>query len=413
MLFRLRSPLFLTLIFAAALLLRLGAAVALRDIHAGPSPSFGADPVEFDQLARHLAAGDGYVNESGTPTAFRAPGFPLFLALLYRVVGPHYPIVYVTLCVMGAVACLLTYFIARELLEEKAARWSALLACVYFPHIYFSTLLLSENLFILTLGALLILFLRHLRTRSALMLIAAGVALGACILIRPFALLLLPLFAMVLLVHGARLFSRRIVDVTLLAACCALIVAPWTIRNCHSLGHAVLVASNGGSTFYGGNNDIVAARSRAIGTWVSTRKLPGRDAVDAMPDEPSHDKLEWQLGRQWLREHPSKIPLLMSAKAVRLVLPDVDSRNRKYVALNLAGYTPFMLLMGLGILRCLRMRELRSSKWVVIHGVALATLLTALIFWGSPRFRDANLPVLMIYSALGLCRPSARTDLAA
>jgi hypothetical protein len=39
---------------------------------------------------------------------------------------------------------------------------------------------------------------------------------------------------------------------------------------------------------------------------------------------------------------------------------------------------------------------------MVVHGAVLATLITGLIFWGSPRFRDANLPFLMLYAAVGL-----------
>ncbi len=192
-----------------------------------------------------------------------------------------------------------------------------------------------------------------------------------------------------------------------LAVATVIVVAPWTMRNFRVHGQLVLVATNGGSTFYGGNNDVVAAKTKAIGTWVSTRKLTGRELIDATPNEVAHDKLEWQLGRAWLHEHPSQVPLLMSAKVARSLLPDVDSPNRKYVLLNLVGYTPYLLLMLVGIARCVLHRELRSNKWVVIHGTTIAT---ALIFWGSPRFRDANLPVLMVYCAAGVCRLSKRAE---
>jgi heme A synthase len=39
---------------------------------------------------------------------------------------------------------------------------------------------------------------------------------------------------------------------------------------------------------------------------------------------------------------------------------------------------------------------------MMAHGIIAATIITALIFWGSPRFRDANLPLLMAYAAVGL-----------
>ncbi len=403
---RLRLPLFLSVVFVIALALRIGATVALRDLNAGPSPAFGADPVEFDSLARHVSRGEGYVNEAGRPTAFRAPGFPLFLSGLYRLVGPNYPIVYLVLGGVGAASCVLTYFIARQLVSESSARVAALLACLYFPHIYFSTLLLSENLFVFTLCILMLVSLKLLRDSSVSIALLVGLSLGACILVRPFAQLLVPLLVGLIVWRTTHTLGQRFVAVGTMAMSAAFVVAPWTIRNSVGLGHPVLVSTNGGSTFYGGNNDLVSSAGKSIGTWVSTRKLPGRDAIDRAPDEVAHDRLEWQLGRDWLRGHPQRIPMLMAAKAARLILPDVDSSNRKYVALNLACYTPFLALMMVGLFRSVRRGNRRDPQWLLIHGIALATLLTALIFWGSPRFRDANLPVLMIYAAVGLSRKS-------
>jgi heme A synthase len=39
---------------------------------------------------------------------------------------------------------------------------------------------------------------------------------------------------------------------------------------------------------------------------------------------------------------------------------------------------------------------------LAVHGTLLATLVTALVFWGSDRFRDANMPVLMLYAVVGV-----------
>ena len=40
-----------------------------------------------------------------------------------------------------------------------------------------------------------------------------------------------------------------------------------------------------------------------------------------------------------------QLPLLGVYKFVRLWLPDLYSANKKYVALQVAGYTPFLILM--------------------------------------------------------------------
>ena len=181
-------------------------------------------------------------------------------------------------------------------------------------------------------------------------------------------------------------------------------IAPWTLRNQRVHGKFVLVATNGGSTFYGGNNERVAHEFRLLGSWVSTTELPHRDWIEAASSEREHDKREWQLGLNWIREHPASVPLLCVYKAARLCfwLPDFDGGSRVYFLLRILGYAPYLLLMIVGVGVWVRQRDRWRGNWLVVHGVMLATLLTALLFWGSPRFRDANMPFLMIYAALGL-----------
>jgi 4-amino-4-deoxy-L-arabinose transferase-like glycosyltransferase len=402
---RLRLPVFLATLFAVAFLIRMSAVLALRDPHRGPSASLGADPVEFDSLAWNLARGAGYASATGQPTSFRAPGFPFFLSAIYAVAGRSYPLTYAALAALGAGSCVITYFLARELLQERAARLAAALAAAYVPHVYFATVLLSENLFAPALGLVVWLLLRHHRTGSPLAAATAGLCLGVAVLTRPFAALLVPILA-VIVVAGLRRGqpSRAVAGAAALTLCAAAVVAPWTLRNLRVHHAAVLVATNGGSTFYGGNNDRVASLSPAIGTWVSTRGLPGRDRVDATPDEVAHDRLEWHLGLAWARAHAARLPLLLAAKAVRLALPDVDSASRTYVLLNVLGSTPFLVLMARGLRRCAAEPSLRTPPWMLVHGAMAATVLTGLIFWGSPRFRDANAPLLMVYATVGVGR---------
>lgn len=38
----------------------------------------------------------------------------------------------------------------------------------------------------------------------------------------------------------------------------------------------------------------------------------------------------------------------------------------------------------------------------------LASVVTAVLFWGGPRFRDGNAPLLMVYAALGAERVGSR-----
>jgi hypothetical protein len=62
--------------------------------------------------------------------------------------------------------------------------------------------------------------------------------------------------------------------------------------------------------------------------------------------------------------------------------------------------TPFLLLIGIGILRTVATSAGRRT-YMVCHLTLLASLAMVVLFWGEPRFRDANMPVLMVYAAEG------------
>jgi 4-amino-4-deoxy-L-arabinose transferase-like glycosyltransferase len=394
---------FLLILGVVAFLIRLGAVLAMRDIHTGPTSHSSDDDVQFNTLALHTAGGQGFSLDDGKPTSFRAPGFPLFLAGVYFVAGgPNYPLAYVTFCLLGAVSCLLTYYLGRELLSERGARTAAVLHALYLGHIYFATVFLSENLYISlqTLGVWL--YVRHLRHGGLGTLLGAAAVLGWAALTRPFALLLLPLLLLVLVSANRRHRRPVFVPCAALTAVFLAVITPWTVRNYHVHGRPVLIATNGGSTFYGANNDRVISEPRYFGYWLSTTELPHRDLIEATPDEVAHDKMEWKLGIDWVREHPGKAVLAVPLKVARLGigLPDFDA-GRWYYLLRIAGYVPFFFLCLLGTVRVLRNSRLHTAPWMTLHVVMAATLLTTVIFWGSPRFRDANVGVLMIYAAVG------------
>jgi 4-amino-4-deoxy-L-arabinose transferase-like glycosyltransferase len=392
----------IAIIFIAAFLVRLLAVFALRDIHSGPTRAFGADGIEFNQLADQLALGHGYSLQPGHPTAFRAPGFPLFLAAIYFLAGQHYPLDYLAFCGLGAIACVLTFLMASELAGQAIGALAAAFAVVYIGSVYDVTVFASENLFVVCLGLSMWLFLRGLKSGSTLDLSLAAVSIGWGILTRPFALLLVPLFVSVLLWEMWKGKKIRMVQVVLFAAIPMAVLAPWAMRNYTVFHHLVLGTTNGGSTFYGGNNDRVLHEPYYYGSWITTEDLPYRNLIDATPNEVAHDQEEWHLGMEWVKGHEGSMPLLWFYKLVRLWLPDIASENRKYVMLQVIGATPLLILTLIGLFRCLRCRCYWTEGWFLAHGIIAATVVTGLVFWGSPRFRDANLPVLMAYAAMGL-----------
>ena len=399
---RLSRPTYVAGLIVAAFLIRAGAVAALRGFSEGPTARHGADGPEYNLFASRLAQGLGYTSSRGAATSWRPPGFPFFLASLYRLVGENYAAAYVAFCLLGALSCVLSYLLARELLSENLARVAGVLGAVYFPNIYGGTTFYSESLYVPCQALGVWLFIRQLKRGSAPGLGVVGLVLGFAALTRPFALLLLPILGGILILRDLRYRRIRLLGPLALAAGCVAVIAPWTLRNYHVHGRPVLVATNGGTTFYGGNNDIVLNQPAYLGAWVSPVHLPGRELVESMPDEVSHDQMEWRLGRHWIEEHWQSLPLLWLYKFVRLWLPLLNSPNKQFVIAGAVAYAPFLVLFSLGSLWCLRHRSCWTAPWLAVHGTVLATVFTALLFVGDPRYRDANMPLLMLYAALGL-----------
>ena len=120
---------------------------------------------------------------------------------------------------------------------------------------------------------------------------------------------------------------------------------------------------------------------------------------------PVHDRLERELGEDWVYSHLADLPILAVYKVARFWSPDVSSGNRKFILMQMAGYIPMGVLMLLGLFVSLRpIQKIIAPAWLAVHGVLAASLFSSVVFYGSARFRDSITPVLMIYAALGLDR---------
>ncbi|MGH9574205.1 MAG: ArnT family glycosyltransferase [Candidatus Acidiferrales bacterium] len=391
---------FLVFIALLGFFIRFGAVVAMRNTSRPPGLQMGQDGIDYHNLGESLAHGRGFARKDGTPTSFRAPGFPFLLAGLYLVPERGFLLVYVVLCLLGAMTCVLTYFLGTELFSEAGARLAALLMVFYFPHIYFATVYASENAFIPVFALSVYCVLRLLKTPALFTALIAGLTMGYAVLTRPFAILCLPLLALVILwkrVSRAALAAFAVFCVVTLA-----VTLSWSWRNFEVQHAPVFATTNGGSTFYGGNNDVVLHSPKFYGSWLPTAELPGGTIFKAAPSEVARDHEEWTFGENWVKEHLAATPLLVVMKLARFWLPEVSSGNRLYVLLDLLTYTPYLLLIIWAAIMGIRNRGLLTREWAAVHAAFAATLITAVLFWGSPRFRDANAPLLVLYATFGL-----------
>ncbi len=111
--------------------------------------------------------------------------------------------------------------------------------------------------------------------------------------------------------------------------------------------------------------------------------------------------MEYKLGVDWIKAHPLAFGKLAVFKIIRLWLPFIQWPSFKINPIPSIGFSlPFVSVTLIGLLWSL-LSVARIRQFAICHLTLLATMITTVIFWGDPRFRDANLPILAVYGVLG------------
>ncbi|MGB2696263.1 MAG: glycosyltransferase family 39 protein, partial [Candidatus Zixiibacteriota bacterium] len=90
------------------------------------------DPLYHDVWAQNIASGNWF----GSSIFFRAPFYPYFLALVYKLFGHGYFIPRLIQHVVGSFSCILVYLLAKKLYNRTTAIISSLIAATYGILIY-------------------------------------------------------------------------------------------------------------------------------------------------------------------------------------------------------------------------------------------------------------------------------------
>ncbi len=195
--------------------------------------------------------------------------------------------------IISALTVVPIFLLARQLFPRpKIALLAALLCALDFTLAASATELLTETLFVFGLATVFWLLLAGARRRSARWLGAAGLALGALILLRSVALPLVPLGALWLLLQPTkddrqpttkehrreRLLPWSVVSgrwsgalVFVLAA--ALVVGPWTLRNALAYHALIVVDTTGAENLWLDNNPAAATPADPLGREAAKRAL--------------------------------------------------------------------------------------------------------------------------------------------
>ena len=403
------TEVFLPLLVGGAVLIRLVWIVAVPSL---PVTDFR----QYHELALRLLETGQYVGPDGNPTAFRPPGYPFMLVLLYRVFGTGLWAPKILNAALGSGTVLLVYLLARRSAGEACARLAAALVAIFPSQVGYSSLLCTEVPFTF----LMLMFLwtaekLEERRRRRLWIPAAslGLLFGIASLMRP-QHSLLPV--MTFFLQALRSGWRRAFAVHApLVVAMGLLVSLWGLRNIKAVGGFVPFSTNAGANFYYGNNPWTNGTGFEIGDQVPDETL-------AAGSELERNRLGFHLGFRFLREYPLRVPVLAFRKIVMMLISDgawthwtfgetarplpASARSLMVIVAN-AFYWPILILFGFEILVFRWRRTARTAANPYLDLCLFYTLLTTMLWLGQERYHFPLVPILCVGAATLLARLAA------
>lgn len=403
-----RNKILLIIILIVALAVRLGIGVFLGFNAKPDQAACGADTVEFEYMAWSASQGNGFVlYNGGALTAFRAPGYPMLLSVVYKIFGRHFWMNRLMLSMIGILTCWLVYLLAlRMTLGDNVGLFAAFITAVLPLQFYWCGHFMSEPVSSFMNVAVCFLLVIAYERKSILMYFVAGLAAGFSVLVRAAGMLVPFVYGFLLLISRRLRFGKLLIFCILFAVGTGLMIMPWTIRNRIVLDRTVLVSTNGGSTFLGANNDLVTKFGEKWGYWVSSTIIDPvrkRTEVWSLPNESDKDKMEWAIGKEYVRNNLTKMPLLIVGKFWQLMKPFPHSANKMYVFITGLGWIFLFPLTVMGMIFIWQNKDKRDL-FIPINAQILTLLATVFIFYGSERFRAPYEPLLAIYAAVAVVK---------
>ena len=369
----------------------------------------GDDPDKYLLIARNLIEGDGYATVGGQPTAYRPPMYPVFLASTMLIFQGSMKAVALVQALLAALTIAGAYGVARTLAGRAAGIAAAIIAALDPFQVAMSGQAMTETLFGFFLVTGVFFLVTSIPRPSLMRALLAAFAIALAGMTRPvgWALAAMPIF-LCLLREGTVL--RRVGRALLVVAVCGVVAVPWIVRNWVRFHAFIPTTTNGGYTFYLGNNQYLrdAVRWRD-GVW-----LPGEPTFDAFEeevarlrqgkDELSFDALMWDKGLSYVRTHPGEAWRLAQAKFAffwRLAPsrssvhgPVSDVVRRPMAIFSLALY----IASSIGLILVFR----NGRNLVVMLYPALLLCMTHTVFWSQLRFRIPLHPLMAALAGVAI-----------
>ena len=404
------------LIFCVAFLLRLG--FLFYEAHQIPAEALATVPFqnEVGSVAAALAQGQGFCcvfHQPTGPTAWLAPVYPFFLAIIFKVFGtftaPSFYAAAFFNCVFSALVSLPLFYAALRIGNRATAAvagclWAVFPSGILIPFEWIWDTSLSALLAISLLWATFRLLDDPLRRNFILY----GLFWGFCLLVNPALGAVFPFLLIWIYIRSSSSRPRRLVD-TAFAACLAILVClPWTIRNAVEFQRFIPIRSDFPFELWMGNNPIYDERSRQLNRITRYEEVHRYSQLG----ETAFLEEKGRAAEEFIREHPALAFELAASRAVAIWmgtatpwqgLQRADSNLARFIIV----WNALTILGAAAGLTCLFF----ARRWLLLPVAAFPAVfpLVYYVTQASLRLRHPCDPALALLMALAITWPWLRT----
>lgn len=323
-------------ILVAALISRIGWVLS-RDHRDEAALASLPDQREYLELGRNLLNGRGLVMRDNRLDvdvyAFRAPGYPMFVALC----GGNVRAIRIAQALLDTSTVIAVYLLARRFLPSASCVVATCFVAFNPYLIYFSGLILSETLFI----ALLAWGMYVLTTRTWWI---GALILALSVLVRPGAMVL-PIALSMINVSWRQTLIRPVVT----GALVVMALFPWAYRNHGVIDRWVWTTTNNGVTMYDGFNPAATGASDQrflFGMTQHLRQIPNE------ADRSDYLAAEARRFARDLPEHSAKLGLKKISRTWSPIPLSAEYGGNVRIVILAAIYTiPLFALTIVGLCR--------------------------------------------------------------
>ena len=351
-----------------------------------------ADELNYDVYAISLLERHQFGTD-GVSGAYITPFYPMFLAGIYFLFGHNYLVVQIVQALLGALVCLMVYFISKEVFDKSVATLAFFLMGIHYYFIRYGIFILSENLFIVFVALSTLLLIRFCKSPSYGYGALFGLVCSIATLTRSAYAFFVFMAIMVLVLKKSDFlniaYKKLIKILAVIVLCFVLPVSVWTLRNYFVFKSFVPLGTEAGVVLYAAYNPpegkILDSAVHDDITWEASQK-------------PELEYCRFLIKHTFLsiKKDPTKLYKYIPLKLMYFFSPFDWVAFEGNGVYNFAS--AFILpLSFLGIILSLR-KKISGLKFIVLLPVIYFLLITIAVM-GVPRTRLPVEPCFIIFAA--------------